>query len=156
MMNHYFQRMPMLITAVLLISACVQPTQGNNAPATEPTPAAATSDAVRIYFVEPADGAEVASPLKVVFGADNFIVEPASEGSKAGHGHLHVMVDTECIAAGQGIPKDETHLHYGKAQMEAELELAAGQHTLCLQAADGNHIALDGEGMTQMLTVQVK
>ena len=155
-MNHSVYRIILLVTAVLLISGCVQPSQGGSTPATEPTPAAAAAGAPRVFFVEPAAGAELSSPLKAVFGAENFVVEPAAAGAKAGHGHLHVMVDTDCIAAGQGIPKDESHLHFGNAQMEAELELAAGEHTLCLQAADGNHVALDGEGMTHVLTVQVK
>ena len=33
------------------------------------------------------------------------------------------MVDTDCVAAGQGVPKDETHLHFGQGQLEAELDL---------------------------------
>jgi hypothetical protein len=65
------------------------------------------------------------------------------------------MVDTDCVAAGQGVPKDETHLHYGQGQLEAELELAPGPHTLCLQAADGLHVALPGAGMTQMIAITV-
>jgi hypothetical protein len=66
------------------------------------------------------------------------------------------MVDTDCLAAGQVVPKDDTHLHYGKGQLEAELALPPGLHTLCLQAADGAHIALAGEGMTQRITITVK
>jgi hypothetical protein len=54
------------------------------------------------------------------------------------------------------VPKDDTHLHYGKGQLEAELTLSPGTHTLCLQAADGAHIALAGEGMTQRITITVK
>ena len=88
--------------------------------------------------------------------ADNFVVEPASETVTDGHGHLHIMVDADCVAPGQGVPKDETHLHYGQGQMEAELELAAGEHTLCLQAADGLHVALAGDGMTQTISVVVE
>ncbi|MBW7882003.1 MAG: DUF4399 domain-containing protein, partial [Caldilineaceae bacterium] len=102
----------------------------------------------RVYFVTPATGAVVASPVRVTWGAETFIVEPAGE-VKAGHGHLHIMVDTECVEVGHGIPKDETHLHYGQGQLEADLALAKGDHTLCLQAADGNHIALAGPGMTE-------
>jgi hypothetical protein len=88
-------------------------------------------------------------------GAVTLIVAPAGD-VKAGAGHLHIMVDTDCLAAGQVVPKDDTHLHYGKGQMEAELVLPPGTHTLCLQAADGAHIALAGEGMTQRITVTVK
>ena len=109
----------------------------------------------RVLFTSPADGATVSSPVKVTMGAVNLIVEPAGD-VKAGAGHLHIMVDTDCLAAGQVVPKDDTHLHYGKGQMEAELVLSPGTHTLCLQAADGAHIALAGEGMTQRITITVK
>lgn len=121
-------------------------------------PASLTADVAepRVYFVEPADASTVSSPVKVVMAADNFVVEPAGETVTDGHGHLHITVDADCVAPGQGVPKDETHLHYGQGQMEAELELAAGEHTLCLQAADGLHVALAGDGMTQTISVVVE
>ena len=56
----------------------------------------------------------------------------------------------------ESIPKNETHLHCGEGQLEADLELVPGPHTLCLQAADGQHTALRGEGMTQKITITVK
>ena len=55
-----------------------------------------------------------------------------------------------------GIGKDDAHLHYGKGQGEATLDLSAGPHTLCLQAGDGAHIALPGAGMTQKINITVK
>ena len=119
-------------------------------------PAAQPAAAPRVFFAEPQDGATVAAPVKVVMAADGFIVEPASETVTAGHGHLHIMVDTDCVAAGQGVPKDETHLHFGQGQLEAELDLKPGAHTLCLQAADGLHVALPGDGMTQMIAITVE
>jgi hypothetical protein len=66
------------------------------------------------------------------------------------------MVDTPCLAPGQVIPNDDSHKHFGKAQMDTELTLAAGSHTLCLQAADGVHTALGGSGMTQQISITVK
>ncbi len=145
-----------LVLSSMIFTGCVQPAQGSN-PATQNTmPAAPALSGPRVFFVEPADGAEVTSPVTVKFGAEEFTVEPAGEAVKPAHGHLHVMVDTDCIPAAQGIPNDETHLHYGKAQMEAEIELSPGEHTLCLQAADSNHVALAGEGMTHVITVKVR
>ena len=91
----------------------------------------------------------------VTMQAENFTIEPAGE-RKPGAGHLHIIVDAECIKPGQDIPKDETHLHYGEGQLEADLDLTPGTHTLCLQAGDGQHIALRGEGMTQKITITVK
>ncbi len=40
--------------------------------------------------------------------------------------------------------------------MEAELTLPPGQHTLCLQAADGAHVALPGTGMTHQISISVQ
>jgi hypothetical protein len=53
------------------------------------------------------------------------------------------MVDVPCVEPGQPIPKDAQHLHFGKGQTDGKIDLQAGQHTLCLQAGDGTHTALD-------------
>jgi hypothetical protein len=115
----------------------------------------ATSATPRVSFVEPKDGATVSSPLHAKMAAENFTVEPAGAVS-SGHGHLHIMVDTDCVPTGQAIPKDDAHQHYGQGQTEADLQLAPGTHTLCLQAADGAHVALEGEGLRNKITVTVK
>lgn len=117
--------------------------------------AAPAAGQARVFFTSPNDGATVTRPVKVTMGAENFIVEPAG-AIKAGAGHLHIMVDTDCVAAGNVVPADAAHLHYGKGQLEAELALSPGTHTLCLQAANGAHIALAGTGMTQKITLTVK
>ncbi len=137
-MRPSFARRSSLLLLPLLLGACASP-------AASP----------RVFFASPAAGASVSSPVHVTLGAENFTVEPAG-AVKAGAGHLHIMVDTDCLAAGQVIPNDATHLHYGKAQLEADLELAPGAHTLCLQAADGAHTALSGAGMTQTITITVE
>ena len=118
--------------------------------ATETTAASGPS----VELTEPADGASVTSPVTLKMAATNFTIEPAGDGTvKEGHGHFHVMVDTECIAPGTVIPSDETHVHYGKGQTEAPLELAPGEHTLCLQVGDGAHTALD---LTDQVTITVQ
>ena len=115
------------------------------------TSTTAPAPAPSVSFTEPADGATVASPVKVKMQATNFAIEPAGE-IKPGSGHFHIMVDAGCIATGEVIPKDDTHVHYGMGQTEAELTLAAGRHTLCLQAGDGAHTALD---LTDTITITV-
>lgn len=95
-----------------------------------------------VSFTSPADGDAVSNPVIVTFAAEGFIVEPAGDVHD-GAGHLHVMVDVPCVAAGESVPKDAQHLHFGKGQLEGSIDLAAGEHTLCLQAADGAHTALD-------------
>lgn len=109
----------------------------------------------RVFFTNLNDGDTVDSPVTVQWSAENFTIEPAGE-VRAGAGHLHIMVDADCVAAGQIVPADDNHLHYGKAQTEATLELTPGDHTLCLQAADGAHSALAGDGATQVVTITVR
>jgi hypothetical protein len=99
------------------------------------------------------DGAEVTSPVAVDFEAEGFTIEPAGDGAiTEGAGHMHVMVDTGCVEVGQVIPSDEQHLHFGDGSTSAELELEPGEHTLCLQAGDGAHTALD---LTDEITITV-
>ncbi len=117
--------------------------------------ACATPAQPTVNFTEPKNNATVSNPVKLKWAAQNFRVEPAG-AVNAGAGHLHVMIDTPCVAAGQVVATDDTHKHFGKAQMETELTLTPGKHTLCLQAADGAHVALSGAGMTQQLTVTVQ
>ena len=52
----------------------------------------AAKAADKVYFVEPKDGATVASPVKVKFGVDGMAVKPAGDMS-AGSGHHHLIVD---------------------------------------------------------------
>jgi hypothetical protein len=109
-------------------------------------------DSPSVAFLEPAKGATVASPVPLKLAAFNFTVEPAGE-VHPGAGHLHVMVDVPCLAAGEVVPKDDQHVHLGTGQIETELAMAPGEHTLCLQAADGMHTALD---ITREVTVTVE
>lgn len=121
---------------------------------TPPSPPVRETGA-RVFFTNLTDGATVSSPLKVTMAAENFAIQPAGE-IVDGTGHLHIIVDGECTPVGEVVLNDDTHLHYGQGQLEAELTLTPGPHTLCLQAANGAHIALPGAGMTQKVTITVQ
>ena len=97
-----------------------------------------------VFFVEPLNGATVPITFTVNMSVTGLIVEPAGEVHE-GAGHLHILVDSDFIPAGDAIPKDEQHLHYGKGQITATLSLTPGEHTLRLQFANGAHIALEGD-----------
>lgn len=147
-------RMLMAMMLVML-AACGG---GNDQEAsTEPTDVATmeestTAPAASVSFVVPADGATVTSPVKVQMEATGVAIEPAAQGVKPNSGHFHIIVDADCAPAGQIIPNDATHLHYGMAQKEAELTLTPGEHTLCLQVADAGHKATD---LTKKITITV-
>lgn len=105
-----------------------------------------------VHFASPEDGATVTDPVHVEMMAVNFTIEPAGE-VRDGAGHFHIMIDVPCVTPGEVIPSDENHLHFGQGQTSAELELAAGEHTLCLQAGNGEHVALD---LTDTISITVE
>lgn len=106
-----------------------------------------------VSFAEPADGAEVKSPVKVVFQIEGAEVRPAGELVER-TGHHHIIVDGAATPAASAVAKDATHIHYGGGQTEAELELSPGQHTLTLQFADGMHRSY-GPELSKTISVTV-
>lgn len=108
----------------------------------------------RVYFTNLQDGANVESPFKVAFKAENLIVEPATMGVTEGHGHFHIIVDGSLASPSEPMNKDATHIHYGDGQSEGVLDLPVGQHTLILQFAKGNHVPYDPP-IYQQITVNV-
>lgn len=110
----------------------------------------------RVFFVEPLDGATVPGTFKVKMGVEGMTLTPA--GKKVNDvtaGHHHLIVDGKSLPKGQPIPANATNIHYGKAQTEAELTLAPGDHTLTLQFADGAHRSF-GEKFSQTIKIHVK
>ena len=96
-----------------------------------------------VSFTQPQDGAEVASPFTVKMSTTGVRVEPASEGVNEGAGHHHIVVDADLPPAGRPVPSDAQHLHFGKGQTEAVLDLPPGEQTLRLSFADGHHSPYD-------------
>lgn len=109
----------------------------------------------KVFFKNLKNGETVKSPLKVEFGVEGIALDTAG-AIKAGSGHHHLLIDAgDSIAAGQVVPKDSTHLHFGKAQKETEIKLAPGDHTLTLQYADGIHRSY-GSKLAATIKVKVK
>lgn len=117
--------------------------------------AAAQPVSKRVYFVSPADQAEVKNPVKLVFGVDGMSVRPVGEGAiDTTSGHHHLIIDADQIPAGQVVPMEEgKYIHYGKGQTSTEVTLPAGEHTLSLQFADGAHKSY---GPEMSATIKVK
>ena len=101
-----------------------------------------------VYFVEPKDGATVTS--KVIFGVKGMAVEPAGD-VKADSGHHHLLINLGATPAGEAIPVDDKHLHFGKAQTEAEVTLPPGPYKLTMQFANGAHVSY-GPAMAATIT----
>ncbi len=115
---------------------------------------AACGDGTRgVSFVEPQDGATVSSPVRVVMQSEEITIEEAGE-AREGAGHFHIMVDVGCVEPGETIPADsDQHLHFGDGSTETTIDLAPGEHTLCLQVGDGVHTALNA---THDITITVE
>lgn len=106
-----------------------------------------------VNFLFPKDGGIVNNPVLVGFGVDGMEVEPAGQ-VKEGMGHHHIIVDGQFIAEGTIVPADSTHFHYGKGQLETQLELSPGKHTLTMQFADGVHKSY-GEDWSKTIEITV-
>ena len=114
----------------------------------------ATAQEQRVYFIEPKDGAEVRSPVKVVMGVEGMTIKPSEAGVVAGTGHHHILLNQGPMRGGKVIPTDKTHLHYGKGQTEATIKLEPGDYTLTMQFADGLHRSF-GKKMAHTIKIKV-
>jgi len=130
--------------------ACSQATkEGDNSSSTT-----AKQEQPGVYFVNIKDGDNVKSPVYVEMGVSGKEVEPAGELHE-GKGHHHIIVDGEFIEQGVMVPKDETHIHYGKGQTSDSLKLSSGKHTLTLQFANGLHQSY-GKDWSSTISVNVQ
>lgn len=119
-------------------------------PAMEAAPAGA-----KVFFKNLKDGQTVSSSFKVEMGVSGIALDTAGS-MVVNTGHHHLLVDAgDSIPAGTVIPKDSTHIHFGKAQTEASLTLPPGKHKLTLQLADGLHRSF-GAPLSATITVNVK
>lgn len=120
-------RIALVVAAMVLAAAAV---------AAERTPA---PEGARLYFISPADGETVRSPVKVRFGAQGVGVAPAGVEAE-GTGHHHLIVDGDLPPLDQPIPSSPTYRHFGGGQTETTIELEPGEHTLQLLMGDHMHV----------------
>jgi len=161
-----------LILACVILAACGQqepaaPAAPPASPAAAPAapPAAAPPAALArkpapagavAYIIEPADGARVTNPVRVVFGLKGIGVAPAGV-DRADAGHHHLLVDAPLPAdLGLPLPNDEQHRHFGGGQTEVELTLPPGRHTLQLVLGDHLHIPHDPPIASSVVTIEVQ
>lgn len=121
----------------------------------------------RAYFVAPKDGETVTSPVRFEFGVDQYEIAAVPQGQvtdvRAGMGHFHLGVDTDCLPAGTEIPKAEagatttnagSWIHFGTGTRTIDMSLTPGEHKLSVQVGDDLHRAV--EGLCETITVTVK
>ena len=119
----------------------------------EHTPA---SPDARVYFIWPTDGTVIhGGKFWVRMGLRNMGVAP--KGVKmANVGHHHLIIDSELPPAGEQIPSDRNHLHFGAGETEARVELPPGKHTLQLLLGDSDHFPHEPPVYSKKITVTVR
>ncbi len=122
-------------------------------PAAMPRTPAPAGASVRI--TSPTNGAVVSSPVTVQFAIEGMTLAPAGD-FEPGTGHHHLLVDVDLPPLDQPIPNDASHVHFGKAQTQAEVELLPGEHRLQLLLGDGNHVPHDPPVVSEPITITVQ
>jgi hypothetical protein len=134
-----------------LLLGLLLPLAGGLASETTPSP-----EGARVYFVGLQDGAKVKSPVTVRFGLAGMGVAPAGIAF-AETGHHHLLIDVDALPApDQPIPADSKHVHFGKGQTEAQLELPPGEHSLQLLLGDHMHRPHDPPVVSERITIIVE
>lgn len=148
----------LLATAFLVAGCGGEPPADKGATAASPAVGMQRSPAppgATVFIFSPENGANVTSPVNVKFGVSGVSVAPAGQ-LLANSGHHHLLIDTALPDANQPVPKNAQHVHYGKGQTEAVVELAPGKHTLQLLLGDGNHVPHDPPIASQIVTITVE
>jgi hypothetical protein len=157
---------PVLAAFALTTVACGGGSPESSAPAGEPAaaPAAAPADhgthtgGGRVFFMEPANGATVKSPVHLVFGSEMVTIAPVPPGEvkevRANTAHFHLGVDTDCLPPGTVIPKANPWIHFGDGKNTIDMQLSPGPHKLAVQAGDDIHATMAGLCETINITVE--
>ena len=106
------------------------------------------------HFISPKDGDVVSGDVHIKMGIKGMQVHPAGEVIQ-GTGHHHLIIDGAYVPENTTVPKDDTHIHFGKGQTETTVKLKPGKHTLTLQFADGHHQSY-GKIMSRTISITVQ
>jgi hypothetical protein len=137
--------------------------QPEKAPASKPSSAAASAPAAdaaqapkqSVYFVWPEEGSKVFEAFHVSFGLSGKSIEMAGKDiDDKNKGHHHLIIDGGPIKAGDIVPVDDKHIHFGKGQTKTDVMLPPGKHTLTMQFADGAHRSF-GPEMSKTINIEV-
>jgi hypothetical protein len=115
----------------------------------------AAKPGAKVYIIEPANGAEVSSPVRVVFGLAAMGVAPAGV-NQTGTGHHHLLIDSPEIDYTKPLPASEQVVHFGGGQTETSVELKPGTHTLQLLLGDWKHQPHNPPVQSEKITITVK
>lgn len=154
--------------AMLCLSSACSPKQAAEPAASMAPPAQAPAsvaqavlertpspEGAKVFFITPADGAMVTSPVHIEFGIEGMTVVPAGDETP-NSGHHHLLVDTDLPDLSLPIPKDAQHIHFGDGSTSTDLELAPGKHSLQLLLGDYRHVPHDPPVVSDKITISVE
>ena len=163
---------PVIALVSLVLAACSAetdaPADGMQAAPASQADAKATAEAAaqalprtsapenaRVFFITPADGDAVQSPVNIEFGIENMGVAPAGQDEK-NTGHHHLVINAELPALDQPIPANDNYRHFGDGSTSVSLELEPGTYTLQMLLGDHLHIPHDPPVYSETITITVE
>tara|TARA_B100000579_G_C22697594_1_gene788192 strand:+ start:268 stop:684 length:417 start_codon:yes stop_codon:yes gene_type:complete len=111
-------------------------------------------EGAKAYFIDLKNGDKVISPLLVRFGLTEQMGIAPVLADWPDTGHFHLIIDSKPPNPNRPIPNK--HLHLGKGQTEATVELSKGPHTLQIVMGDYSHIPHNPPVMSEVITVFVE
>jgi hypothetical protein len=146
---------PVLLACVLAAGFGVIAT----AQATKQATPKAAAKRLRVWFVEPKNGATVTSPLHMKFASEGVEIAAVPPGdittTRPGVAHYHVGIDQECLPPGKTIVKGTpSWVHFGDGKDVFDTQLTPGKHKLALQLGDDLHNTMPGA--CSVISVNVK
>lgn len=117
-------------------------------------PRSPSPDGARVFFITPADGDTVISPVRIEFGIEGMSIVPAGDATEHS-GHHHLIVNAGLPATDMPIPASENYIHFGDGSTSTTLELEPGEHTLQLLLGDHLHIPHDPPVSSEVITITV-
>ena len=115
-----------------------------------------SKDNAQVYIISPKNNEIVTNPIKIIFGVSGMKIVPAGvDENFSGHHHLLINVK-ELPDLSKPIPSDKNHLHFGKGQNVAEINLQKGKHTLQLLLGDYMHVPHVKPIYSDKITITVK
>ena len=145
-----------IVCATLLLLAVASAAQvhgGDEAPAAAPR--SPSAEGAKVGFANLSDGDVVPPRFVVRFTISGMGVAPA--GAQIDNtGHFHLLIDLpELPDLSRPLPATDQIRHYGKGQIETELDLPEGRHSLQVLLADFAHVPHEPPVISEVITVIV-